>query len=78
MKSSLETLQTVKNYLYPLDLREMKDIEQDLKLLELLKEKKVNLFMISLCYSVVQYNVMVEEENKLKDYEFSKIKKLFN
>lgn len=40
----------------------------------IMKKKKVNVFMLSLTYSVVQYNVMVEKENKLNDEEYSFLK----
>ena len=40
----------------------------------IMKKKKVNVFMLSLTYSVVQYNVMVEKENKLTDEEYSFLK----
>ena len=41
---------------------------------DIMKKKKVNVFMLSLTYSVVQYNVMVEKENKLTDEEYSFLK----
>ena len=41
---------------------------------DIIKKKKVNVFMLSLTYSVVQYNVMVEKENKLTDEEYSFLK----
>lgn len=41
---------------------------------DIIKRKKVNVFMLSLTYSVVQYNVMVEKENKLTDEEYSFLK----
>ena len=44
----------------------------------LLKKKKVNLFMLNLSFSVVQYNVMVEKENKLEEKEYKEIKKWLN
>ena len=42
---------------------------------KLLKKKKVNLFMLNLSFSYVQYNVMVEKENKLEEKEYKEIKK---
>lgn len=45
---------------------------------KLLKRKKVNLFMLNLSFSVVQYNVMVEKENKLEEKEYKEIKKWLN
>ena len=76
MSKGLEALQRIKNRLYPLEIEETNIIEKELKALEIIKEKRVDIGWLIRSKNCSKYNLGVGESQALKKEEYDLLKEV--